>query len=208
MLTRHRWRIPAAAFTLALATAACGRAGAASDGVASAAKANQKAKPSQQADPQQAALDFAQCMREHGIDMPDPQADGGGFVTIGPGPGGGAGGGPTDAPPGLEQADAACRHFLEDAIPEGSAKIDPADQDRALKFAQCMREHGVDMPDPDFSRGGIRVQIGGPGSGGVDPDSQTFKDAQEACGSAFGPAGAKAGPGSGPGLVTGGKARS
>ena len=42
-----------------------------------------------------------------------------------------------------------------------------------------MRENGVDMPDPDFSGGGggcFRV-----GGGGVDPDSATFRRAQEAC---------------------------
>jgi hypothetical protein len=27
-------------------------------------------------DPEQAALDFARCMREHGVDMPDPTGDG------------------------------------------------------------------------------------------------------------------------------------
>src|ERR1051326_7169841 len=28
------------------------------------------------------AIKFAQCMRDHGIDMPDPQTDGGGGVAI------------------------------------------------------------------------------------------------------------------------------
>ena len=37
----------------------------------------------------------------------------------------------------------------------------PEQQDAMLAFAKCMREHGVDMPDPDFGSGGGPVMIGG-----------------------------------------------
>jgi hypothetical protein len=52
-----------------------------------------------------------------------------------------------------------------------------------LAFAKCMREHGVDMPDPQFSSsgGGGRVTIGVGGEGRIDPESQSFQDAQTAC---------------------------
>ena len=53
-------------------------------------------------------------------------------------------------------------------------------QETMLEFAECMREHGVDMPDPDFSGGGGVFRAGGPGSG-IDPGSDTFQKAQEAC---------------------------
>ena len=53
-------------------------------------------------------------------------------------------------------------------------------QETMLEFASCMREHGVDMPDPDFSGGGARMQFRA-GAGGVDPESPTFQKAQEAC---------------------------
>ena len=53
-------------------------------------------------------------------------------------------------------------------------------QETMLEFAACMREHGVDMPDPDFSGGGARMQFRA-GAGGVDPESPTFQKAQEAC---------------------------
>jgi len=47
----------------------------------------------------------------------------------------------------------------------------------ALKFSQCMRDHGItNFPDPD-ANGGIAIS-GGPG---MDPTSQTFQDAQNAC---------------------------
>src|SRR4051812_45316762 len=39
------------------------------------------------------------------------------------------------------------------------AKTSP--EDAALAFARCMREHGVDMPDPDTSGGGGVVKFGG-----------------------------------------------
>jgi hypothetical protein len=49
-------------------------------------------------------------------------------------------------------------------------------REAALKFAKCMRAHGVDMPDPTPG-GGIR--IGGPD---MSPqDQQKMEDAQKAC---------------------------
>ena len=51
-----------------------------------------------------------------------------------------------------------------------------------LAFSACMREHGVDYPDPDVSGGGISIEIGGPdAAGGIDPSSEKFQAAQEAC---------------------------
>ena len=61
---------------------------------------------------------------------------------------------PTGPPAGFEEADKACRHFLDDLVQDGGGPIDAEAQDRMLKFAECMREHGVDMPDPEFSGGG------------------------------------------------------
>jgi hypothetical protein len=187
----HKRMWAAAVLALALLAAGCGQSASGGNSVASAdgSKADQTAgeqDKDKQKDAQQAGLDFARCMREHGVDMPDPQADGG-FLRIGPGPGEG---GPSQAgeltpPEGFEEADKVCRHHLEGLIQDGGGPIDPAEQDRALKFAQCMRDHGVEMPDPDFSKGGVRIQIGGEG---FDPNSQVFKDAQKACGGLFGPA--------------------
>ncbi|MGH9277261.1 MAG: hypothetical protein ACRD12_04025 [Acidimicrobiales bacterium] len=180
------WRVMTASILLAGLAAACG------GGDPTPATATSQADRDRKA--QQAGLDFAECMREHGIDVPDPEPGNGGFLRIGPvtGPGadsggdsGGAGGAMTP-PAGFEEADQACRHFLDDVIGEGGGQIDPAEQDRALKFAQCMRDRGIDMPDPDFSNGGISIQIGG---NGVRPDSEAVKEAHEACEPLFGPRG-------------------
>jgi hypothetical protein len=202
----------AAAAAVALLAAGCGgSAGAEADGVATAGgskgtgSADATAAGKEQTDPQQAGLDFARCMREHGVDMPDPQisADGGETtIRVGPPPGSvdgdAAAGGTAGPPPGFEEADKACRHFLDDLVQDKAGPMGPEAQDRMLKFTQCMRDHGVDMPDPDFSGGGggFRAKIG---PGGVDPSSETFKEAQKACGALFGPDGpglsAKAGGG-------------
>ena len=33
-------------------------------------------------------------------------------------------------------------------------------QEQALAFAQCMREHGIDMPDPQFGNDGNGATVG------------------------------------------------
>jgi hypothetical protein len=50
--------------------------------------------------------------------------------------------------------------------------------DRALRFARCMRAHGVPMSDPVADGHGIRMGVNG--SQG-DPDSPVFRRAAEAC---------------------------
>lgn len=113
-------------------------------------------------------LKYAACMREHGIDMPDPQLDGGGVAM--------------SLPQGTDKAkvDAAneqCKQFL----PNGGQpmKADPEMQEKMRRFSQCMRENGVpEFPDPSED-GGIRIE-GGQGTG-LDPGSEAFKKAQALC---------------------------
>ena len=59
---------------------------------------------------------------------------------------------------------------------------EPTDEERALDFARCMRDNGVDFPDPAINADGS-IDLGGnvtPGS--IDPTSDTFSDAVEVCG--------------------------
>jgi len=161
-----------AAALLALAAAGCAgnggkRGGVASLGQAGNAKQSDSGnKASQGKDAQQGALDFARCMREHGIDMPDPKLDANGLMRI-------QVGGRRADPKKLQAAQQACQQHLQNGG-EGPRKLDPKMQDQALKFARCMREHGVDMPDPKPD-GGLVLQAG-PG-----PESPKFKEAQQAC---------------------------
>jgi hypothetical protein len=63
-------------------------------------------------------------------------------------------------------------------------------EDAMLDFAQCMRDNGVDMPDPQSGGRGVTI-VGGPGSG-IDPQSEEFQAAMTACQDlqpAFGPGG-------------------
>ena len=187
MERRRRMFLVPAVLALCLVAVACGgSSGDGGSGVASAGEGkatNTGDKGKKKTDPQQAGLDFARCMRERGVDVPDPKG-GDGFVMVGPAPGQAAGDLGGAPPADFEEAEKACRHHLEGLIPEGGGQIDPKEQDRALAFAKCMREHGVNMPDPDFSQGnGVRIQIG---SDGLDPNSPTFQAAQKACGSLFG----------------------
>ncbi len=145
-------------------------------------------------DPSEAPLKFAKCMREHGIDMPDPTITGDGGVMIAIG-GSAETEGDAPDPKEFEAANKDCQHFMEDAMGQfepPSEEDQKKMQEQALEFAKCMREHGIDMPDPQFSAGGafsIGVSVGGPDSTGpvddgplVDFDSEEFQEASEACG--------------------------
>jgi hypothetical protein len=123
-------------------------------------------------DPQQAALDFARCMREHGVDMPDPEVDDQGRVRVRIGAGG-AGARPD--PKKLEAAQEACGGLMGGG--DGDRQLDPAARDAMVAFARCMREHGIDMPDPT----GDGLMLRRDGEDGPDPGSAKFREAEQAC---------------------------
>jgi hypothetical protein len=170
--------------------------------------ADASASPSASLSPEDAQLAFAQCMREHGVDMPDPQP-GGGPQGVAIGDDGGK-----LTPTEMQAAMDACDQYLQAA---GSFKkdIDPAQLDRMIAFAGCMRDHGIDMPDPNVDgNGGMVFRSDGSGTAGsgpsttkdkffngTDPDSPEFKAAEEACRSLLGP---DAGPDGGPSVQVGG----
>lgn len=133
-------------------------------------------------DPQQAALDWAACMRKNGIDVPDPQVDSDGRVQIRPGAG-------QRAANIDSKAFAAARKECGSPFGSGGGpQLSAADREELqasmLKFAACMRENGVDMPDPQLGSGGgggfFRVGPGG-GGGGVNPSDPDFQKAQKTC---------------------------
>ena len=121
-------------------------------------------------DMQEAMLDYAECMRENGVDMPDPQ--GGGFVIT---PDSDPSQGDREA---FRKADAKCRTHLRNVKPpELSEEQKQAFEKAALEHARCMREHGIDLPDPTMNEGGgAAVSLDG-----IDLDDPKFKKAQKAC---------------------------
>jgi hypothetical protein len=130
-------------------------------------------------DPQEAALKFAQCMRENGVDMPDPQVDAQGRIAQKIRFHG--------SKATMDRAQEACKKYQDQARPDLSPEQKTELLDQAVRFSQCMREHGVQLPDPQLSSdGGIIMRIGGPGKGGagkssLDPESPAFKTAEKAC---------------------------
>lgn len=97
---------------------------------------------------QDALIKYAQCMRQHGINMPDPQ--GNGAIAAIPGVD------PND-PVAAQKAQAASTACAKD-LPNGG-KPTAADLQKQLKFAQCMRQHGVNEPDPSPNGGGQGISI-------------------------------------------------
>ena len=127
-----------------------------------------------------AGIKFARCMRENGVDMPDPKTDENG-VTIANGSDestGPNGGQPSSR---FRAAEQKCREHLKDVKPPQLSPEQAKEfKQRALAHAKCMRDNGVNFPDPRFSEdGGALVDIG-PGSG-LDPSSPAFQRAQERC---------------------------
>jgi hypothetical protein len=115
-------------------------------------------------DLEEALLDWAACMRENGVDIPDPQVDGDGRIMIGGPPPGGddddSDSGASTDPPDREAMDQAREECGDPPRPAGSFSEQDREemQEHALKLAECMRDEGIeDFPDPDFSQMGPGV---------------------------------------------------
>ncbi len=50
-----------------------------------------------------------------------------------------------------------------------------------LSYVKCMREHGINLPDPEMAGNGVAIKLGL--SGSVDSDSAEFRSADLSCGS-------------------------
>jgi hypothetical protein len=136
---------------------------AAGDGgnVASAEGGDQGAAPSEAAskDPKQAALDYVECLREHGLEVDDPGPDGRLKLKA--------------QGKNAEKAMEACRDLAPQMDKNNPKAKEQAES--ARQFAACMRENGVEkFPDPDPNEPGIRINK----DLADDPD---FEAAQEAC---------------------------
>jgi hypothetical protein len=129
---------------------------------------------------EQAMQDYVDCMRAHGIDMPDPTMGDGG-PTIGGLPSG------DDSREDFAAADEACGSILGSAGP--SLDLSPEQQAQALVQAQamaaCMRAKGYDFPDPEVDANGGITMDGGtlPGSG---PTGQNLLQDMQECNAAAG----------------------
>lgn len=175
---------------LLLALAACGEP-AAGPQVASADGAATPSATSTSGSGKDDPNKFAACMRQHGVEV---QVEDGGGIGIS---------GKAGDEGKLEAAHKACQQFMPQQDAANAKPMTKEDQAKFLAYAKCMREHGVDMPDPEFEGGGVKMRIGGPGMAEV--DQGTMDAAQKACQSALpqqmrpGAGGKGAGPGAGGG---------
>ena len=187
---------------LAIVAAACGGS-TETEGVASLSQNEELAAADvdPEVDAEEAFLAFTECMRQEGVDLPDPQTDGeGNFFFEERGPGN------EDLDRGeLRAAGEACQQHLE-GITQTFRNFDRTEiEDTLFEFASCMRDNGYDMPDPDLSDFGPGQadgpdddREGAPGGGPfgeLDQDDPAFQTAIEACEELLG--GLRRGPGGG-----------
>jgi hypothetical protein len=112
---------------------------------------------------EQRLLAFAACMRDNGIeDFPDPRLNADGSVDFG-----------ADERPFADVEEEVAEAAFEACADElagvsfapGGENFDlTAIEDAFVEFAACMRDRGIDIPDPDFSS----FLLGG-GDGGISP---------------------------------------
>ncbi|WP_445149762.1 hypothetical protein [Baekduia sp. Peel2402] len=163
----------AALAAAALALGACG-----SDGGGNASGKPPKSDEDKAYD---GALKFAKCMRDNGIDMPDPQKSGDGWILQR------MGGGKGEAPINeakIEAAEKKCQHFMENGGGSGPGPgDDPKQRDAMLAYSKCMRQNGVPkFPDPKFSGNKVELSIRTKdGSVNLNPDAPAFKAAEKVC---------------------------
>ena len=146
------------------------------------------ATPASDLTDEEQALAFAECMRDEGVDWPDPSMSADGSIDLL--------GGQTlaqvagSSPEATQAAADVCGPLLEGAsfLPGGgSGTFDTETQDAFLEFAICLREQGLEVSDPDFSSGGNPlVGLFGPG---FDPDNPDNAVAIDTCSGVFAGAG-------------------
>jgi pyruvate/2-oxoglutarate dehydrogenase complex dihydrolipoamide acyltransferase (E2) component len=144
--------------TVAVLAAGCGGSSSAAGSGSSSSSSDRDA----------AQVKFRSCMRENGVDIPDT-----------PGQGGGAARADIDQAT-LQKAQKACAKYRQAAFGDVTTEERQQFRDAFAKFASCMRQHDVDVPDPGTGGG-----AGGGGGGGVrarlDQNDPKVKAATAAC---------------------------
>ena len=132
--------------------------------------------PAAEIDSQDAMLGFSACMRDHGIDLPDPSFGMGSFFASG----------------AMDDIDmmsldflaafGACQSFLAAAVPAVDPEEAAERNERAVAFAECMRAEGIDWPDPDPVSGmTFSSMLGDDGGLAFDPFDPHFQETSRAC---------------------------
>jgi len=126
-------------------------------------------EPSAPENREEALLALAQCLRDQGLQVDDPTFSGSGLRAEGFFRGNGIDRSKPDVQAALQE----CGSLLPGARGEFDPERQAERQDNQLALAQCLREQGLEVADPDFSaepgpgRGGM---LGQSGLDGNDPD--------------------------------------
>jgi hypothetical protein len=168
--------------------AGCGSSGASNSPGASGASGASGSQPASSV--YQEKLQYAQCMRSHGITtFPDPNSNGAIVIT---------------SKDNIDQSSpqyAAASSTCLKGLPGGgqaAASAVQAELSQGIKHSACMRAHGItNYPDPTLNNGQISMSLNsGNGPGDINTKTPQFQAAQKACQSLLpqpgGPAGAHA----------------
>ncbi|MER7519353.1 hypothetical protein [Streptomyces sp. NPDC126499] len=162
MTTRRITRAAAAASlaaALSLLATACSDSGTGSSAAGPSGGSEEGKKADQ-------AFEHRKCLREQGLDVPEPKpGENGTGLTI-------SGDGMSKEK--MEKAFKACQSKAG-----GSGfgqELTQADKDKALAYARCMRENGFNMPDPKFEGGGQQAMPIPKGA-----EKEKFDKAAKAC---------------------------
>jgi len=132
---------------------------------------------------EEAMLAFTQCLRDQGIDIGDPTVGADGSLQLPPIEFTIEGDGTEGEAPdfsAFEEMMAPCEGLLDGAGGIGTNADASGFEDALVEYTQCMRDNGVDMPDPDFSGNGGIIDLG---AGGMNEDE--FAAADAICRSVF-----------------------
>jgi hypothetical protein len=161
---------------LALAAAACSSTPSSTNSVASlpghsSSSSGGTSRQATESQVDQGEINFAHCLRSHGVNEPDPKHVPGqnGLVVQVPA-----------STPATSAALAACDHLLPSA---SSAKQQQrtADLPALTRYAQCMRSHDIALLDPDPHTGAVNLGNVPSISNDFDRHSPQFRSADEAC---------------------------
>ena len=132
----------------------------------------------EQVDGEDAVLEFVACLRENGLDIPDPQFGPEGIRFADPSVIASIDFRSSEFLDALE----ACQALLEALQPDVDAEQQAEQNEQLLVFAECMRREGIDFPDPDPVRGlTIGSLRGRDGELVIDPFSPQFQAASTTC---------------------------
>lgn len=163
--TRNIWQAVVPAAMLALALTACGGGGDdGGDDELSAIGSGSSGGAAGGGPSTEDVLAWYDCMRENGVDLPDPDPNRPGIFL----PEGSA------DDPDMEAAQEACQAELPNGGPGNREPLDAEQLASLREFTQCMRDNGVDMPDPDSS-GALSMPDG------LDPQGPEFQAAMGEC---------------------------